>query len=49
MGRRGDATPRAYRQFTEHYKFNDYPETGALLFIWGALTYPDAFFKKPSA
>ena len=36
-------------QFTERYGFDDYPETGALLFIWGALTYPDAFFKRPSA
>ena len=36
-------------EFTERYPSDDYPETSALLFIWGALTYPDALFKKPSA
>lgn len=36
-------------EFSERYKFDDYPETGALLFIWGALKYPDALFKKPFA
>ncbi len=36
-------------QFIERFQFDDYPETGGLLFIHGALTYPGALFKRPSA
>jgi hypothetical protein len=37
------------RQFTQDYPFNRYPETGALLFIHGLLTYAEGLFNKKSA
>ena len=36
-------------KFTKRFPFDDYPETGPLLFICAALTYPGVLFKNPNA